>query len=151
MPIDWSTLALPKPTPRVLTRKAKQRADKRAWRTCAKKVDVRDDVDDAPECFITGRRLQTRIFDEWTYRDRAHLDARSTHKSRRYFAANVISVSSGVHDLIDKSILWLLNKRGQPARTKGTIDHVMWNRRLVAKGREPIRIRTGLAVREMEP
>lgn len=151
MPIDWSTLALPKPTPRVLTRKAKQRADKRAWRTCARKVDERDAVDEAPECFITGRRLQTRVLDEWTFRDRAHLDARSTHKSRRYFASNVLSVSHGVHLLIDRGALFLLNKRGRPARTVGTIDHVMWNRRLVKKGDEPIRIRTGLAIREMEP
>lgn len=151
MPIDYSSFALPKPTPRVLTRKAKQRADKRAWRMCAKKVDARDEVDDAPECFITGRRLQTRVLDEWTFRDRAHLDARSTHKSRRYFSSNVISCSRGVHDLIDSSSLFLLNKRGRPARTVGTIDHVAWNRRLVAKGLEPCKIRCGLAVREMEP
>lgn len=147
--IDYSSFALPKPTPRVLTRKAKQRADKRAWRTCARKVDQRDAVDEAPECFITGRRLQTWMLDEWTYRDRAHLNARSTNKPLRYFSSTVISVSRGVHALIDSSALLLLNKRGEPARTVGTIDHVMWNRRLVAKGLEPCKIRTGLTIREM--
>lgn len=149
MAIDYSVFALPKPTPRVLKRKAKKRADRRAWRQTAKAVDARDAVDERPVCFITGRTLQTKILDEWTFRDRAHLDARSTHKSRRYFASNVISVSRAVHQLIDSGALFLLNKRGWPARTIGTIDHVMWNRRLVAKGEEPCKIRTGLAVREM--
>lgn len=150
MAIDYSSFALPKPKPRVLTRKAKQREDKRLWRVCKGKVDKRDAVDEAPECFITGRRLQTWILDEWTYRDRAHLDKRSTHKQRRYFSSNVLSVSRGVHDLIDTGALFLLNKRLRPARTRGTIECVAWNRRWIKRGDEPCKIRLGLPVVELD-
>jgi len=150
MAIDWSSLAIPKHRPGVLVRKDKQRADKRAWRKTAKAVDARDEVDEAPVCFITGKRLQVaNQLDEWTFRDRAHLEKRSQSKARRYVSANVLSVSRAVHKLIETSSLLILNKRGLPAKSVRTIDHVAWNRRIVAKQDEPCRIRKGLAVREL--
>lgn len=154
MAIDWALIAahggIPKVRPSVLARKDKQRSDKAAWRKTSKAVDKRDAEDGAPKCFITGKRLQTKnTLDEWTFRDRAHLDARSTHKSRKYDKTNVISVSRGVHALIDSGALLLFNKRGQPARTVRTIDHVGWNPRLV-RGAPPCAIRKGLAVVKLE-
>lgn len=150
MPIDYSVLALAKPTPNVLIRKAKFRANAKAWRKTAKAVDARDDVGGAPVCFVTGKRLSTHTLDPWLFRDRAHLEARSKNKSRRFVDDNVISVSRGVHQLIDQSVLFLFDKRGRPAHSVKAIDHVAWNRRRVAKGDEPIRVRKGLAVRELE-
>ena len=133
----------------VLRRKKKQKTDAKAWRQTKKTVDQRDTVDGDPCCFITGKRLQNiNPLDEWTFRDRAHLEARSQSKKRRYLPANVISCSRAVHGLIDAGALLLFNKRGLPARSVRTIDHVAWNRRWVAKGDEPCRIRRGLAVRK---
>jgi len=150
MAIDWTVLSLPKGTPRVLERKAKTRANEKAWRQTSKAVDKRDAVDEAPVCFITGKRLGTNTLDEWTFRDRAHLEARSLNKARVNDTENVISVSRGVHKLIDQGVLFLLDKRGNPARTRASIDHVAWNRRRVAKGEETCRIRKGLPVVELD-
>ncbi len=150
MAIDWSSFAIPKVRPSVLVRKDKQRAEKSAWRKTAKAVDKRDEVDGSPVCFITGKRLQaSNQLDEWTFRDRAHLEKRSQSKSRRYTKTNVLSVCRAAHKLIETSALLILNKRGLPAKSVRTIDHVMWNRRMVPKGSEPCRLRKGLAVREM--
>lgn len=152
--IDYSLFGsvggFPKSRPAVLVRKDKQRTEAKAWRETKKAVDTRDAQDEAPVCFITGKRLQTKnSLDEWTFRDRAHLEARSQNKARRYTSANVISVSRAVHVLIDKSALLLLNKRGRPATSVKTIDHVAWNRNWIQKGKEPCRLRRGLAVVEL--
>lgn len=154
MAIDWSSIeahgGIPKVRPGVLVRKDKKRTEARKWRKASKAVDKRDEVDEAPICFITGKRLQAiNQLDEWTFRDRAHLEARSLAKSRRFKAVNVISCSRAVHRLIDSSALFLFNKRGQPARSIRTIDHVAWNRRMVPKGAEVCRIRKGLPVVEL--
>lgn len=150
MAIDYSLLALPKSAPGVVRRKAKHRKNASAWRKTAKAVDARDRVDEAPRCFITGKRLQTaNPLDPWTFRDRAHVEARSKAKNRRHDVDNVISVSRAVHDLIDKSALLLLDKRGREATSIQSIDHVAWNRRWIAKGEEPCRVRKGLPVIEL--
>lgn len=152
MGMDYSACQFAKTTPAVIVRKTKARKEAKDWRQTKKTVDTRDAVDGDPVCFITGKRLQNKnTLDEWTFRDRAHLDARSQNKARRYDATNVISVSRAVHNLIDKSVLLLFNKRGQPARTVRTIDHVAWNRRWIPKNEKPpCQIRNGLAVVELE-
>lgn len=151
MPIDTSGLMFPKPTPKVLVRKAKQRKEAKAWRQTKKAVDARDAVDESPVCFVTGKRLQNvNGLDEWTYRDRAHLEGRAQSKARRFTPANVISTSRAVHKLFDNAVFFLLNKRGQPAKSIGSIDHFAWNRRWVAKGEEPFKVRKGLPVVELE-
>jgi hypothetical protein len=152
MPIDYSVLALPKHTPRVLVKAAKDRKNRSAWRKTAKAVDKRDEAEDLegrPVCFITGKYLLKVSSDEWRQRDRCHIESRSQSKARKNDVNNVLSCSRGVHRLIDASALLLLNKRGREAKSVKAIDHVAWNRRMVAKGDEPIRIRKGLAVREL--
>lgn len=152
MAVDYSVLALPKSKPSVVVRAVKQKQARRAWRQTAKAVDQRDraeDADDTPVCFITGKYLSTKTTDKWLFRDRAHLEARSLNKGRRFEVENVISCSRGVHQLIDSSALLLFDKRGRPAKSRRSIDHVAWNRRYVARGEEPCRIRRGLAVREL--
>jgi hypothetical protein len=150
--IDWSLFAFPKNKPAVVERAVKQKADKAAWRKASKAVDKRDKDDEgSPRCFITGKRLQvTNTLDEWTFRDRAHIEARSKSKARRNEAANVLSVSRGVHRLIDSSALFLLTERLKPATSITAIKVVAWNRRMVAKKEEPCKIRKGLAVVELD-
>lgn len=151
MAIDYSAFAFPKGRPAVVTRSVKQKADKAAWRKASKAVDTRDAVEGAPRCFITGKRLQvTNTLDEWTFRDRAHIESRRKSKARRFESENVLSVSRGVHKLIDSSALFLLDKKGRPAKSIAAIDHVAWNRRMVAKSEEPCRIRKGLPVVELD-
>lgn len=75
MAIDWTAIAeaggIPKVRPGVLRRKDKQRTEAKAWRRTKKAVDTRDEVNGAPVCFITGKRLQAvNGLDEWTFRDR---------------------------------------------------------------------------------
>lgn len=149
--IDWSSFALPKPTPKVLAKAKKQKTERSDWRKASKAVDKRDKAEDAdrPVCFITGKYLLTVSADEWTQRDRCHIEPRSKSKARKNDASNVLSCSRGVHRLIDSSALLLLDKKGREAKSVKAIDHVAWNRRMVAKGDEPIRIRKGLAVREI--
>lgn len=151
MAIDWSGFAHPKGTPAVVERAVKQKAQRTAWRATSKAVDKRDEVEGAPRCFITGKRLQTvNSLDEWTFRDRAHLEARSKSKARKNAIDNVLSVSRGAHRLIDSSALLLFTKKGKPALSVKAIDHVAWNRRQVPKGSEPCRIRKGLPVVELD-
>lgn len=152
MPIDYSLFALPKHRPAVLERADDKREDKRAWRKTKKAVDTRQtDADGDMRCFITGKRLQvSNALDEWTFRDPAHIEARSKSKARKHEVDNVIAVSRGVHRLIDSSSLLLLDKRGRPAKSVQAIDHVAWNRRMVPKRSEPCRIRKGLAVVELD-
>lgn len=156
MAIDWQSIAalggIPKVRPKVLVRDDKKRSDAKAWRKVKKAVDERA-KDEAGEkrCFITGKRLQvTNTLDEWTFRDPAHIEARSKSKARKHEVDNVLAVSRGVHRLIDRSALFLLDKRGNRAKSVSTIDHVAWNRRMVAKGEEPCRIRKGLPVIELD-
>src|SRR5688572_27296708 len=155
MAIDYDAIAeaggIPKVRPGVLRRDDKRRSEAKAWRQTKKAVDKRDEVEGAPVCFITGKRLQVvNGLDEWTFRDRAHIRPRSREKARKNDDTNVLSVSRAVHRLIDASALLLFNKRGQPAKSIGTIDHVAWNRRMVKRGEEPCRIRKGLAVVELD-
>jgi hypothetical protein len=137
-------------TPAVAVKAVKQKADRAAWRKTSKAVDARDAVDEAPRCFVTGKRLSTETMDPWLFRDRAHLEARSKSKARKHEVENVISVSRGVHKLIDGGALLLLDKKGQPAKSRKAIDHVAWNRRLIKRGDEPVRIRKGLPLVELD-
>lgn len=151
MPIDTSELRFPKPSAGVLVRKKKQRQHAKAWRQTKQAVDARDEKDGAPVCFITGKRLQNKnSVDEWTFRDRAHLEARSQSKARRFVSQNVLSMSRAVHKLFDAAAFFLLDKKGRPARSMATVDAFAWNRRVIARSDEPFKVRKGLAVIELD-
>jgi hypothetical protein len=131
-------------TPRAVDEARKDRAEARAWAQCCAGVDARD----KGICFVTGRYLKAGALDRWDALERAHLEFRSKSKARRYLVENVVTVSRGVHQLIDGHALLLLDTRGRPARRVQDIDHVAWNRNLVAKSDEPCRIRKGLPVKK---
>lgn len=131
-------------TPQAVEDAKKSRAEDRAWEKCKAAVDARD----KGICFVTGAYLKADAVDRWQALERAHLEFRSKSKARRYKPENVVTVARGVHQLIDGHALALLNKRGRPAKRFEDIDHVAWNRNLVARGDEPCRVRKGLAVRK---
>lgn len=152
VPIDWSLFAFPKGTPAIVARKKKDVDEAKAWKATKGSVDKRDaGADGAPRCFITGKRLQnTNPLLTSTYRERAHLDARSTNKARRFDETNVVTVSKEVHTAIDKGLLFLLTKKFDEAKTVNSIFCVAWNRRWVPKDLELFKIRRGLPVVELE-
>lgn len=146
MSIDYSVLALPKGKPKSVLREDKKRANRTAWTKTKKKVDARD----GNVCFVTGVTLQSK--DEFipeTFTDRHHLEMRSRNKGRIFDDTNVVKVSRLVAGLIHGGRLKLLDKFGLKAKSVAAIDHVAWNRKFVAPGSEPVKVRRGLAVREM--
>lgn len=144
MAIDYSQLKFAKKAPAVLLKRVKENAEAREWRLVCKAVDARD----KRVCQITGTSLTAGAVDAWLALERHHLELRSQNKSRRFTAVNVWTVSRAVHQLLHAGALKVLNKKGQPAKDVRDIDHVSWNRNIVAKGDEPCRIRKGLAVRK---
>lgn len=156
MGIDWDAIAAAGGIPKSSAskdRQARKSRNEAAWRKTKATVDERHKgADGAPVCWITGRRLQNvDETKEETFRDRAHVEPRSKSKSRRFDDPdNVFPCSRKVHRAIDGSRLLLFDKTGRKARRFSEIDHVAWNRRLVARGEEPFSIRPGLPVVELE-
>lgn len=148
MAIDYAAIAaaggLGKGLPRVVAKAKKDKAEGEAWDTVKEAVDLRDKC----VCFVTGEYLTTKTADKWRFLDRAHLEARSLNKKRRYLDENVLTLSRGVHQLFDAGALRILDKRGNDAHRVQDIDHVAWNRLLVPKGDEPCSVRRGLPVRK---
>lgn len=132
-------------TPRVVEKKTKAKAEFIEWRRTCKAVDDRD----KKRCQVTGVALSAGAVDGWLALERHHLEARSRARSRRYNAHNVWTISRAVHQLCHAGALLIFDKRGKPATDVRKIDHVAWNRRVIAKGDEPCKLRKGLAVREL--
>lgn len=145
MAIDYSLLPLSKGVPRALLKRAKAKAEHNEWRRVCATVDERD----KRICQVTGVSLASGAVDPWHALERHHLEARSRNRSRRLTAVNVWTVARAVHQLLHAGALQVLDKRGRPALDVRQIDHVAWNRNVVAKGDEPCRIRRGVAVREL--
>lgn len=147
MAIDYAALAavggIPKGRPRILDKHAKDTAEDRAWQQCCDQVDARDQR----RCQVTDACLSARAVDPWLALERHHLEPRSKAKLRRFNPHNVWTISAAVHQLIGAGALRVLNKHGRRATSVETIDYLEWNRRMVARGEEPCRIRKGLAVR----
>lgn len=140
MAIDWDAIAaaggIPKGTPRVLGKKVKQRIEDREWLNTKRLVDARD----RHVCQVTGKSLTAGAVDPWHRLERHHLEYRSANKARRWTHVNVWTTSAAIHQLIHAGALRVLDKRGNPATDVRKIDHLAWNRNVVAKGFEPCRI-----------
>lgn len=126
-----------KTSPRVISKRLKARVEDREWRNVCGLVDARD----KRRCQVTRIVLAAGAVDAWMALERHHLELRSQNKSRRFTAVNVWTVSRAVHQLIHAGALLVLNKRSQPAKDVREIDHLAWNRRIVARGDEPCRIK----------
>lgn len=144
MAIDYSVLKFAKGQPRVLVAASKAKVEDSEWRRTCKLVDERD----KRVCQITGKSLTAGAVDPWLALERHHLELRSANKSRRFTHVNVWTVSRAVHQLIHGGALRVLTKAGKPAKDVREIDHVAWNRNIVAIGDEPCKIRKGLPVRK---
>lgn len=143
MAVDYSVLRFPKGSPKVLVAKAKAKAEDSEWARVCRLVDARD----KRRCQVTGAVLTAGAVDGWSALERHHLEYRSANKSRRFTATNVLTTSRAVHQLLHGGALRILNKAGKPAKDVREIDHVRWNRNMIARGEEPCRIRRGLAAR----
>lgn len=148
MAIDYGAIeragGIGKGVPRAITKRVKQKAEDAEWVRVCRLVDDRD----RRVCQVTGKVLSGGAVDPWHALERHHLEPRSRNKSRRFTAVNVWTVARAIHQLIHAGALQVLNKRGQPAKDVRDIDHVAWNRNIVARGDEPCRIRGGLARRD---
>lgn len=144
MSIDYSQFRFAKGSPAVMLKKIKQRNEDREWDRVCREVDARD----KRVCQVTGRPVVGGAVDAWLALERHHLEPRSRNRSRRFKTANVWTVCRAVHQLIHGGALRVFDKHGAPALTVEAIDHVAWNRNIVAKGEEPCRIKRGLAVRK---
>jgi hypothetical protein len=131
-------------TPRVMEKNQQEKADAKAWDACKVAVDLRDKA----VCQVTGAYLKAGEVDGWKALERNHLDLRSLAKRQRFNPEAVLTMSRSVHQLWHAGAFALLDKRGRPAKRVSHIDHFAWNRRIVAKGEEPFRVRKGLAVRK---
>lgn len=145
MAIDYSGLPLSKGVPRVLAEKAQKNAEEREWSRVCRTVDTRD----KRVCQVTGASLVPGAVDAWKALERHHLELRSQNKGRRWTPWNVWTVARAIHQLIHARALLIFARDGRSAKDVREIDHVAWNRRLVAHGEEPCRIRQGLTVREV--
>lgn len=150
MAIDWQAIAdaggIPKGPPRAIAKKAKDRAEDRASDACDAAVDLRDKC----VCQISGAWLKAGQVDGWQALERAHLEARSQSKKRRYVPENVLTMARSVHQVFDASGFYLFDKGGSEALRVQDIDHFAWNRRMIARGAEPFRVKQGLAVVELD-
>lgn len=129
-------LGFPKEGLGLLDRKNKSKTEDDAWDACCEAVDKRD----RRICQITGKPLSAATLDPWLKLARHHLEMRSKSKARRASEHNVLTVSWAIHQLIHRGALLLLDKRGRKCLDVRQLDHVAWNRNIVVRGDEPVRI-----------
>ncbi len=130
MTIDYSGFAFPKSPPRALAKADKAAADAKALRECYKAVDARD----KKHCRATGRPLMVGAVDPRMRLERHHLVKRSRDKALVSEASNVVTVAADIHQLLEAHALEI---EGTNADGR-LVFH--WNRRMVKKGDEPVRL-----------
>jgi hypothetical protein len=137
---------IPKPTPRAIEKRTRQNRESSEWRHVCKRVDERD----KRVCQATGVSLSGGAVDPWTALERHHLEYRSANKSRKFNDRNVWTVSRAIHQLIHGGALKVLDKALNPAKDVREIAYVAWNRAVVVKGDEPIKLKPQNGVKRVE-
>lgn len=141
MPIDWSLFHFNKGTPKTLERHRKGVAKDAALEACYAEVDKRD----GKRCQVTGVSLTAGAVDDKRRLERNHLKPRSTGPEVRHDADNVLTVSAKVHALMQASALLAVDAKGRKTTRVSKIAGFEWNRRQVAKGKEPFRLKAKAA------
>lgn len=139
-------MAYPKPEPRSLLKATKRKAERSEWRHTTDRVDARD----KRVCQATGVALTGGAVDPWQALERHHLEYRSLNKSRRFNDRNVWTVSRAVHQLIHAGALWVLTKALAKATDVREIAYLAWNRAIVVKGDEPVRLKPKGGIKVVE-
>lgn len=135
--IDYSALPFPKNRPAVLERHAKRvKADRELDQAYAV-VDARD----GKVCQVRGAHLSAGHANPWKRLERHHLDSRSTNPKRRADPDCILTVSGAVHDMFESASLFAVDSKGRETRNVSKIAGYRWNRRMVAAGKEPFRLR----------
>lgn len=137
MPIDYSLLKFAKGQPKVIERHAKTTKLSADLKACYDAVDVRD----GKRCQVRGTSLSVGAVDEWKALERHHLEKRSASKARRADVDNVLTVSRGVHALLESSALIPVDAKGKETTRVSKIAGYRWNRRMVPATKEPFRLK----------
>jgi hypothetical protein len=137
---------IPKPTPRAIEKAAKTKSFNGLWQRVCKRVDARD----KRTCQVTGAHLDAGSVNAWHALERHHLEYRSANKSRKFNDRNVWTVSRAIHQLIHVGALKVLDKALNPAKDVREIAYVAWNRAVVVKGDEPIKLKPQNGVKRVE-
>jgi len=137
MAIDYSVLSLPKGKPLPLLRRERKVAAADKLEKAYAIVDLRD----KKRCRVTGRRLVAGHVDEWQDLTRDHLATRGAHPDRVDDPENILTVSRGVHGLLQASALIPVDAKGDETTYVSQIAGYRWNRRQVKAGREPFRLK----------
>lgn len=131
-------LAFPKGRPRDLERHDKQQAAEEALADAYKAVDARD----RRICQVTGILLSPGSPDPAKALTRDHLAARGPHPDKVDDPDNILTVSLQVHRLRQAHAILVWDAGGCETTHVHRIAKFAWNRKLVAPGKEPFRLRT---------
>jgi hypothetical protein len=137
MSIDYSIFKFGKGKPRVLNKHAKDTEHKAALKGAKDAVDARD----KHVCQVRGTPLSPDHANAWKALERHHLAEQSVAKDRFDDPDNILTVSRGVHQLMQSHALVPVNAKGEEVTRVSEIKGYMWNPRLVQPGKEPFRLR----------
>jgi hypothetical protein len=90
--------AVPKPTPRLANRTARQREDEKAWQQCCRVVDARDKF----RCRVCGRRLVRTLTLCEDRLEHHHLESRALMPGLIHDPRNLITVCKRCHDQLTR-------------------------------------------------
>lgn len=140
MAIDYAAIAaaggIPKSKPGVLSRHERRVSKDAALKKAYDAVDARD----GKRCQVRGTRLFVGHVNEWKALERDHLGPRSTHPEDRAEPDNILTVSRGVHALLQAGALVPVDKKGRETIRVSKIAGYRWNRNLIEAGKEPFRL-----------
>jgi hypothetical protein len=131
MAIDYTGLAFPKGTPRILEQHRKGVEADAKLAKAYEAVNLRD----LNRCVVTGVPLTWPNQDAKRRREHHHLAGRRVQPSWRTNPHRIVLVSGYVHELLTCHALLVL---GDDARKPLKFA---WNRALISRGKEPFRLR----------
>lgn len=108
----YRTCAIPKPEPRCITKKRKQKTDARDERACAEIVRQRD----GGKCRIPG------CLERGT--EQHHIEYRSRAKGRRFDPANRITLCKDHHDLRHAGVIHIAGNADEEIIVTGDVDRL---------------------------
>lgn len=126
-----------KMTPLVIERKTKKVARQTALDKAYEAVDARD----GKQCQLRGTSLTAGHVDEWRRLERDHLGPRSTSPELRADVDNILTVSAGVHALLQSGALYPVDRYGEETIRVSKIVGWRWRESFFPKGtRHPFRL-----------
>lgn len=110
MAIDYSQLPIPKPEPRIVTKRRKQKQDAQNERACRQIVKARD----RGRCRIPNCREKAA--------HQHHIVFRSQSKARRFDPANLVSLCTDHHALVHAGRISISGNADRELEITGDMD-----------------------------